>query len=494
MARSSPSRIRYAVAAAVLATAMFGAAVSAHARQVSVPTVSEAASDALVLARANWAAIQGDWPTNPAVQARFALAEALADEGLHAEALPHWATLGPLVRERNGKGSEGDLIVQARWAECLSALGEDIRAVTLADPGLAMALRRFGTDSLYTDRFRLALATAAIRRERPGEALPWLEASFDYNLRAGVAGNAANRQAAGEVGSVLAAAYSRLNRRAEERAMRVRVAEMAALEPGDGVGSEVHEAALKARSELEQARGRFAEAAEIERRRLALIQARLGEDDLSTVEAQLDLADALSLAEDAGGPPAPEAETLYRGIIARAPGEVGAEGVQILTARAAYALAERLILTAEPGEARFAEGVGLMRQALAEARRTGGLADNRLQMRLLVLAYALAQAGQADEARPLLDELAEAERSGLVPFRTRGVAALIRAQLALSERRAGASYGQVAQAAGAFRDYALAAGDGAETRRTLNQWSNIFRAQVTMAWRASGTPDGAAVD
>lgn len=469
---------------------------SEQAAQTTAPITAQmtasATTDGLADLRARWTASQGEWPGNPAVQARFALAEALSNDGLYDEALPHWTALGPLVRERNGKGSEGDLIVLARWAECLSALGDDIRAVALSDPGLAMALRRFGTDSLHTDRFRLALATAAIRRDRSGEALPWLEASFDYNLRAGAAGRPVNRQAAGEVGSVLAAAYSRLNRRAEERAMRVRLAELAATEPGEGVGSEVREAALKARSELEQTRGRFAEAAEIERRRLALIQTRLGENDPSTVEARLDLADALSLAEDGGGPPSPEAEVIYRGVIARSPGGGGTE--QALAARATYALAERLILTAEPGDVRFAEGAVLMRQALVEARRTGGVADNRVQMRLLVLAYALARAGQAEEARPLLDELAEAERDGLVPFRTRGVAALIRAQLALGERRAGASYGQVAQAAGAFRDYALATGDGAETRRTLNQWSNIFRAQVMMAWRASETPEAAAAD
>ena len=492
--RGVASRLRALTLAGVVLVAAAsmdgGGAEAAHRPQGAGAT--SASADHMAGVRAHWAAIQADWPANPAVQARFALAEALSNEGLYGEALPHWMALSALARERNGKGSAEDLIILARWAECLSGLGDDIRGVTLADPGLAMALRRFGPDSLHTDRFRLALATAAVRRARPAEARPWLEASFDYNLRAGAAGSAVNRQAAGEVGSVLASVYSRLNLRAEERAMRVRLAELAAADVGQAPDPEAHEAALKARSDLERARGRFVEAAEIERLRLERLRARLGDEDPATLEARFDLAEALSLAEDTGGPTIQEAEAIYRDLAARPPGR--GETADGLIARARYALAERLILTSEPGEARFDEGAGLMRDALTEARRTNGTPDSSVQMHMLVLAYALARAGRADEARPLLDDLAEAERRGLVPFRTRSVAALIRAQMALADRRTGASYGQVAQAAGAFRDYALATGDGAETRRTLSQWSNIFRAQVTMAWRASDAPETAAVD
>ena len=433
---------------------------------------AEAPADPLDLVAARWAAVQADWPTNAAAEARFAYATALSDAGRYAEAEPHWAALAALVRERNGKGSEADVIVQARWAESLSDLERDVRARTVAGPGLALALRRFGPDSLHTDRMRLALAVAEVRRGRPEAAVGWLEASFAYNQRAG------QTEAARVVGGALAEAYARLNDRPAERSTRLRLAELTTSAGGD----EARELALADRANLAEQQGLFDTAIALHRERAARVAARLGETDPDALRARLDLADVLSVADDWDPADGGEAEALYRAVLAQAPPGARLNGPPL---RAARALGERLTLTAAPDDARFAEGLDLTQQALAAARVEAGIDHPEVQMRTLVLAHALFQAGRRQEARALVDDLGAAEARGEVAFRTRGVAALLRSALALDAGDAAAAYGQTARSAQAFRDFAFAAGDDAETRATLQRWSIIFRAQVSTAWRAA---------
>lgn len=454
--------------------------VRAEQTQTQIPAVSAISpntADPLDPVAARSAAVQAEWPANAAAEARFAYATALADAGRHAEAEPHWAALADLVRERNGKGSEGDVIVQARWAESLSNLEQDVRARTVAGPGLALALRRFGPDSLHTDRMRLALAVAEVRRGRPEAAVGWLEASFAYNQRVGQAA------AARVVGGVLAEAYARLNDRPAERSTRLRLAELTTSSGGD----EAQELALADRANLAEAQGRFDVAIVLHRDRVARVAARLGDAHPDALRARLDLADVLSVAGDEGtveGETAygAEAEVLYRAVLARAQPGAALDGPPL---RAARALGERLTLTAAPDDARFAEGLDLTQQALAAARVEAGIDHPEVQMRTLVLAHALFRAGRRQEARVLVDDLAAAEARGEVAFRTRGVAALLRSALALDAGDAAAAYGQSARSAQAFRDFAFAAGDNAETRATLQRWSIIFRAQVSTAWRAA---------
>ncbi|MGA0546868.1 hypothetical protein ACO2Q1_16480 [Brevundimonas sp. VNH65] len=433
---------------------------------------SPAAPDPLDPVAARWAAVQADWPTNATAEVRFAYATALSDAGRYAEAEPHWAALAALVRERNGKGSEADVIVQARWAESFSNLEQDVRARTVAGPGLALALRRFGPDSLHTDRMRLALAAAAMRRGRPDEVVGWLEASFAYNQRAG------QTEAARVVGGALAEAYARLNDRPAERSTRLRLAELTTSAGGD----EAQELALADRANLAEQQGLFDAAIQLHRERATRMAARLGDMDPGALRARLDLADVLSVAEDWDTADGGEAESLYRAVLALAPPGARLNGPPL---RAARALGERLTLTATPGASRFDEGLHLTRLALDAARAEAGPDHPEVQMRMLVLANALFKAGRRDEARALTDEMAQAEARGVVFWQTLGVAALLRSAMAMDEGDAPEAYGQTRRSALAFRDYALAAGDDAETRTTLRRWSMIFRAQVMTAWRAA---------
>lgn len=453
--------------------------------QAEVDAEPAKAGDPIARAQATWEmASAGGAETAAALTARFALADALGSAGRHEEAEGHWAALSPVVRRLTGKGSSEDVIIQSRRAESLSALGRDARAVAVADPGLALALRRFGPDSLHTERLRLALATAAMRQGRFAEAVPWMEASLDYNVKAG------DLTSARVVGDALARAYAALDRSADERGVRIRMAGLGG--DAEAMSAEEREQALADAAALARSREAFEAAIEPARELARLRRERLGEADGLTLDADYDLADTLALAsgrrlED---PRTTEAEALYRRVmdLRRGPDDRSRIG----RARAVDGLGELLTFTSTPGEPRFAEGLALILEALEMAATDLGDGHSTVHSRLIVAAYQLIQAGRTTEAGVLLDRLTAAAAAGhRVSPQMRGMAALIQARLAYASGGRAATYRQVALAADAFRSRAIETGDSAEMRRSLNDWSFLYQTQVMMAWRTAAALSGA---
>ncbi len=405
-----------------------------------------------------------------AINARWALATALANEQRNAEAEAEYLALEAILLPRLG-AQDPNLVFLKSWiAEMQMRQARWEEAVGTARPLLAQLRAAFGAEHESVYRTQLVLAASLAALERYAEAEPHARVNFDHFRRTGRMDDAA------DIAATLAAIYRNTGRPDEAREVLLLV------DGGDALRSLINEAERAETPETQVAGWR------------AVLDA-TPQDDPTRPQVELRLILALNAV---GGTEEAEAAATGEAIVRarRLAAEARAAGDERVLANAENLLATALT-TRESGPTTSAEAdealAILYRQWRTAADADGEESHDAVDARI---AYAMSAAAvdRPDLALPHLGWL-EAYMAGnpaAIDPETAAFVAMTRATALGQQDDLAGAYRALAQTTERFQSVAMTRSSiqGERDAGYLDRWSGLFNMRVKLGWRYSDQLQG----